>query len=478
MAVKIIIESDDDRQVEITLDPEQYDDREWEEVCYEIGCSVSRELAIRWLGDIEERLFCARDANLRPECFRKRTRITRFGSFPVWRRLYKDSQGESHFLLDEYLNWIPYRRATPSLREALVELSTKATFREVDKTLEKLTAGVLSTSTIHRALQEVAEAAIDGEKQECEACFQEGRHPPPGEGRTPILYTEADGLWVHLQREGEQKHYELKNAIAYEGWECISGEAERYRLVNKKIYCHGDDDMPFWDGAGLALHKWWELGDVKLIVLGGDDAGWIDKGVDELGFCIRQLSGFHLARSCKRGWENGDDMYAAIRSGRVRQTLGEVKERDGKTAQKARRYVLKRLDKGIDWREKVEEILSVSPDAEILDILDEARGLGAIEGNQGNVFADRMKDRGMSWTIKGAQHMGKVTQLSFNGELGNWCGGKPLSGISNDTLSFALFDQLDGRGNRTALPATEGPHASRPWVRTLRSLAEPDYRLN
>ena len=49
-----------------------------------------------------------------------------------------------------------------------------------------------------------------------------------------------------------------------------------------------------------------------------------------------------------------------------------------------------------------------------------------MEGNQSHLFSDRMKDRGMSWTVKGAQHMGKATQkaiqkaiqLVANGELG------------------------------------------------------------
>lgn len=79
-----------------------------------------------------------------------------------------------------------------------------------------------------------------------------------------------------------------------------------------------------------------------------DDAGWIDKGTDEPGFSVRQLSGFHLACSCRRGWENGGDMYDAIRSGRIKSTLGTLKEREGKTAEKSRNYVLNRLEKGVD----------------------------------------------------------------------------------------------------------------------------------
>ena len=45
----------------------------------------------------------------------------------------------------------------------------------------------------------------------------------------------------------------------------------------------------------------------------GDDASWIDKGTDELGFSVRQLDGFHLARACRKGWKQGADMYDAIR---------------------------------------------------------------------------------------------------------------------------------------------------------------------
>ena len=101
--------------------------------------------------------------------------------------------------------------------------------------------------------------------------------------------------------------------------------------------------------------------------------------------------------------KQGADMYNAIRSGTAKQSFIHLEERDGKTAQKARKYVLDRLEKGVDWRKKVPKGLQL-PEV--------ARGLGAIEGNESNLFSDRMKDRGMSWTISGAQHMGKAIQLS------------------------------------------------------------------
>lgn len=45
MAVRIIIEEDNRKQVEITLEPEHHDDKEWEEICYQLGCEVAREIA-------------------------------------------------------------------------------------------------------------------------------------------------------------------------------------------------------------------------------------------------------------------------------------------------------------------------------------------------------------------------------------------------------------------------------------------------
>jgi hypothetical protein len=38
----------------------------------------------------------------------------------------------------------------------------------------------------------------------------------------------------------------------------------------------------------------------------------------------------------------------------------------------------------------------------------EYRGMGTIEGSQHNVICDRMKNRGMSWSISGGENMAKL----------------------------------------------------------------------
>ena len=116
--------------------------------------------------------------------------------------------------------------------------------------------------------------------------------------------------------------------------------------------------------------------------------------------------------------ENGQEIYSSIRNGDkvdIVKVLGNVKERTGKTSEKERKHVLRFLGRGIDWWKKVNSI--EKPEG--------ARGLGTMEGNESNLFADRMKDRGMSWTTSGTQKMGKAIELTRNRELSNWIGFRP-----------------------------------------------------
>jgi len=260
------------------------------------------------------------------------------------------------------------------------------------------------------------------------------------------------------------------SVLAYEGWE--HHEDDSYSLLNKKVYCHGDDSIPFWQSAEIHFDKYWDLGSVNLIVLGGDDADWINAGESEMGYCVRQLDGFHLLRSCCRGWEKGVKIYSCIRNGdkaEIVKFLGDAKERTGKASEKERNHILRCLDRRIDWRKKVTS----------MEIPEGARGLGTMEGNESNLFADRMKDRGMSWTISGTQRMGKAIELTRNGEISNWVGCRPtLNRREGQSLSFDIFRYKDVYTEQASVPSFHSQHASRPWVRALKELITLNYLLN
>ena len=89
-----------------------------------------------------------------------------------------------------------------------MDSATKLSFRKVSKEVEKYTAGVISASTVHCLLTRVTQDAICEEEKQHESWYEDGVIPPPGERKVSILYMEADGLWVRLQRE-DKEHYEL-----------------------------------------------------------------------------------------------------------------------------------------------------------------------------------------------------------------------------------------------------------------------------
>ena len=439
-------------------------DLDWEKESQQEGYAISRERAIQRLVAIEERLFQNHPPDWESKDFKERTLATYFGDITISRRLYQDEQGGYHYLLDEYLGWPPHQLATPRLQEDLVELASQIPFRQVSRTLEKFTAGVLSASTIYRLLKKTAQAAMKQEKADWQALYEKGALPSGEDKPVSILFCEGDGVFVHLQQE-EQKHYEVKQAIAYEGWEKLSGKEERYKLVGKRVYCQGSEEIPFWEGAGLEWARKWDLGYLKEIVIGGDGASWIDSGVGEFPGAIRQLDGFHLARACGQGWQEGSVIYQAIRAGESEKARGLIHNailREGSGVQKARKYVEHNLEKGKDWRTQSQM---------------EGRGLGTMESNEDKLVANRMKKRGLSWTISGALRMNKVIQLAANKEIQPFC-------LRERPVEKRVLQSTKSRSKdypkwiEASVPALIGPHASRFWVDKLRRIVYPSFPLN
>lgn len=65
----------------------------------------------------------------------------------------------------------------------------------------------------------------------------------------------------------------------------------------------------------------------------------------------------------------------------------------------------------------VVHIAGTTPDVDA----DDARALGAMEGNNAHLIADRMKGKGRSWSRRGARHMAKVRELVLNQEHRPFC---------------------------------------------------------
>ena len=445
-----------------------------EEMSYRAGCELSRNTMVSQLKAIDEELLSRKPSGLRVVGLYDRTMVTRFGDVTISRRLYRDTEGETMFALDERMGWKPKQLASPSIAERMVEMAADMPpyqvrgrlFRKVSETVSALTAGVLSSSTVHRLLTGVGEDALAEERERWEAQFERGEDVCDGQHREDILYTEADGVWIHLQREELNRH-EVRSGIVYRGWRQVAGG--RYELEGKRVYAHGNESIPFWEGASLEWGKQYAMDAVKLFVVGGDGANWVREGAYELPTAEFQLDGFHLARACGRGYGKklGRAIYEAIRSGDSRGAHARMKEAapaETRTATKDRGYVERNVTAGLDWRNRVS------------DAPEDSRSLGTMESNGDKLTANRMKKRGMSWTIRGANRMAKTIQLCHNGELSRYChttgvarpGRTPVRRRSRHRPAP---NPRAGDLAATSMPALAGPHAARPWVTALKRLS-------
>jgi len=105
------------------------------------------------------------------------------------------------------------------------------------------------------------------------------------------------------------------------------------------------------------------------------------------------------------------------------------------------------------------------------------RGLGTIEGNVDKLVANRLKKRGMSWTIKGAKRMTRLVNLREMGELHSCITHKDKQRADKPSRQGRQITKLKPKADtaeevwlEAGLPALSGPNQNRPWVQVLRSL--------
>ena len=435
----------------------------WEEVIVELGQGIARCLAAMVLEDMDVELMRGRGAGLRAVGKRGRWVSGLFGDLRVERRLYRDGEGRSRYLLDEMLGLRERCHVSPALERVAAALSTRASFQVCEEILGMLVPGGLSHTTIHRLVGRVTDPYIDREEKEVEALFEDGVLPESEGKVVSHLMVEADGTYVALQRE-DKKRGEIKVGIAYEGWQAIG--KDRYQLKGKMVYTGMMGGVDFWERFSLFLHKGHRIGRVDHVIVGGDGAEWVKEGARVLGGRY-QLDRFHLCRAIRTALGNRHvgEIYEACISGnlaRAEELLREAQSKaEGEAAKDVallRGYILSNATGLKDYR---------------LDLGARGmRGLGAIESNVGKIICVRMKG-GMSWTRKGADRMARLLGLRASGEL-RWPRSYDEAEHKPRRSRFRLKPEQKGptedkyrRWLEAAVPALVGPHVNHPWAQAL-----------
>ena len=227
----------------------------------------------------------------------------------------------------------------------------------------------------------------------------------------------------------------------------------------------------------LKLQRRYDLSSVGETIVGGDGANWVKEGARYINGQF-QLDRYHLNKELTaalgRDKKTKGKVWQACLCGDVETGLrimaAVMKQAKGEQAQRIAKayHYLRNNSYGIeDYRMKLGE---------------EGKGLrrtGAMEGNVDKLVVRRMKNQGMSWSIKGIRRLLCVRLLVLEGKLTSWLSDKnPTTPQLNlpkkkmHRIVTRLSAQEPDAWLQAGLPALYGPNASRPWVNVLRTITE------
>lgn len=411
--------------------------KEIERSFFEIGCEIARMLMQKYLKIVDKELAEARNrAELRHKGGRTTTIKTLMGEVPVKRTLYKriteDGSSEHIFLLDEALGLDSIGLISPNLVEKIAGHICEMPYREVAEAISGLTNQTISHQGVWNIVQAIGEKQEEVEKQLTRA-FEEGELS--GKKEVPVLFEEADGLWLSMQgksrKNSSKNKKELKVGVTYEGWTRRYPSSKEYETVGKTAFAGYMKPEEFKTLRDAAIAGKYDIDEIQYRILNGDGASWIRNGHD-LETDIFQLDPYHLSKSVV---QNVYDKQARrhilrwLKSGEFEKVFKKIEdlkyecgglESEVEKLVVLEKYIKNNIDGIISYKDRDEVKLPAPPEGL------EYRTLGTMERNV-NIFAKRMKGA-KSWSEKGASNLSKIIALKigkgFNDKIAALISGK------------------------------------------------------
>ena len=380
---------------------------------YEIGVNILQKI----LENIDEEIFNTRNKKIyRYKDKRERTINTNFGSITYKRRCYIEkinrNESKTTFLLDEILQIELLGKSTLKQATNLVNEALAESFRDVSKQNDSAMSCHPSHQTIKNRVADIGKLLKVSEMERIQKYFN---NEIKGEKQVEILFEEKDGIFLSIQ--GEKSKKEIKLAKVYEGWQPETADNKRYKTVNT-LYFAGYDNKPEQFDAIInsGIAQIYNMDYLKTKILNGDGADWISKEVDMDASVQYQLDLFHIYQKATRKISNLDDrkkIEKLIKDRKFDKLIDECKklyetESDEKEKEKLKEvYNYYKNNKKFLVRYMDRENFNIEKEQELRD-------LGTMESSIHNVLATRMKGHGLSWSIAGAEAMGKLLCLEHS----------------------------------------------------------------
>lgn len=390
---------------------------------YKIGCDVAKLLLQKFLEEMDTELAESRDKAVLRHRGKKTTSIkTLMGEVSVDRAIYRKAKGDGSqeyvYLLDEALGMETVGFMSPNLVEKILDYSCEMSYREVAQAVSTLTNQTISHQGVWNIVQAVGEKQIEAEKALVES-FK--NNELSGSKEVPVLFEEADGLWLSMQGKSREKgsakgKKELKISVTYEGWKPRYPSSKEYETVGKMAFAGYMKAEEMKELRDAALSRNYNVDEIVYRILNGDGASWIRRDHDQETDKF-QLDPFHLAQAVTR---NVSDKKARrtllkwLKAGeleKVFEKLEQLKYESGGVAKEIEKlgrlesYIRSNMDGIVPYKDRDDIKLPEAPEGI------EYRNLGTME-SQVRVFASRMKGA-RSWSEKGATHLSKIIALKM-----------------------------------------------------------------
>ena len=397
--------------------------KDLEKNIYAWVCQIGRQFTQEFLERYDWLLMEGRDRKkYRNKGVRQTTVKTVYGEVTYRRTVYEtvEEDGTRRFvyLLDETLELANVGLISSNMAELLVKGITELSYRECAAKVSEMTGQTISTMGVWNVIQALGEQVCEEEKELAEE-YKKGHIK--GEKKSPVLFEEADGVYIRLQgkdrkRMGQDKA-ELKVGIAYSGWRKTG--PDRYTLEDKVAVAGFSKAKEFHEYREAQIAQTFDLDFVEQRILNADGAAWI-KMVKNKSTCF-QLDPFHRNKAVREKIhhpaaqrailelleeEKIEEVFKYLEC--YRNSLWEEKEIE-ETEELIRYYennregLLPYQSQGLELPESPEGV--------------EYRNMGTMENHIWSIIAKRMKHGHRSFSIRGGNHLAKILAKKCSGKL-------------------------------------------------------------
>lgn len=383
---------------------------------FKAGCELACEAFGAMLEGLDRMLAKGRDKKrYRHKGVRQTTVKTLMGEVGFSRAVYEYITDEGAkafvFLLDEYLGVDKIGAVSSNLAEKIAENACVTSFRNAARNVTEMTGQSISHAGAWKVVQGMG-AKIGQEQERLIKAKERNLLSPEKEAK--VLFEEADGVYISIQGKDRPKgggKLEMKAAVAYEGWKEVG--RDRYELVNKTACVGFENAAAFRKKKEAILSAEYNLDETDYRILNGDGAAWIRNISDDS--VIYQLDPFHKHQAVNRKVGDKKHRRAILKllgDNRVEEVLtmidalansAEDEKQEGKLRElyayfnDNKDYLTPYQQRGIH--------LPSPPDGM------EYRNLGTMEHHICDIIAQRMKHRKASWSVEGANNLGRLLAL-------------------------------------------------------------------